>query len=171
MTRAQLTDEEWEFIEPHLPIGEYGPYYPRTLRQQFEGMIWRFRTGVQRREMSSEFGAWSTVSNRSRQWRDAEEFQALLEDLIAEAAKRREVDLYRVGIDSTTTRAHHDAAGMHLGQEARRPGGPHRPGEDRRRRGEGPPEGAAPKSKADTRPKQPPSGRNDDESAAGGSSA
>ncbi|WP_280888378.1 hypothetical protein [Streptomyces sp. LBL] len=24
MTRAQLTDEEWEFIEPHLPIGEYG---------------------------------------------------------------------------------------------------------------------------------------------------
>ncbi|WP_369780394.1 transposase [Streptomyces sp. R33] len=107
----------WEFIEPHLPIGEYGPYYPKTLRQQFEGMIWRFRTGVQRREMSSEFGAWSTVSNRSRQWRDAEEFQALLEDLIAEAAKRREVDLYRVGIDSTTTRAHHDAAGMHLGKE------------------------------------------------------
>jgi hypothetical protein len=36
MTRAQLADVEWEFIEPYLPIGEYGPY-PVRLRQQFEG--------------------------------------------------------------------------------------------------------------------------------------
>lgn len=85
MTHAQLTDEEWEFMEPHLPIGEYG-LYPKTLRQQFEGVIWRFRTGGQWREMPSEFGAWSTVSNRFRQWRDACVFDALLEDLIAEAA-------------------------------------------------------------------------------------
>jgi len=56
VTRAQLTDEEWEFTEPHLPIVEYGPY-PKTLRQQFEGVIWRFRTGGQWREMPSEFGA------------------------------------------------------------------------------------------------------------------
>lgn len=26
MTRRQLTDEQGEFIEPYLPIGEYGPY-------------------------------------------------------------------------------------------------------------------------------------------------
>lgn len=38
---------------------------------------------------------------------------ALLEGMIAEAAKRGEVDLSLVGIDSTTARAHHDAAGMH----------------------------------------------------------
>lgn len=50
MTRAQLTDVEGEFIEPYLPIGEYGPY-PERLRRQFEGVIWRFRTGGQWREM------------------------------------------------------------------------------------------------------------------------
>lgn len=61
MTRVQLSDEEWEFIEPYLPIGEYGPY-PERLRQQFEGVIWRFRTGGQWREMPQEFGAWPTVS-------------------------------------------------------------------------------------------------------------
>ncbi|UNZ21185.1 transposase [Streptomyces sp. 891-h] len=43
MTRVQLT-EQWEFIEPYLPIGEYGPYTER-LRRQFEGVIWRFKTG------------------------------------------------------------------------------------------------------------------------------
>lgn len=92
MTRVQLTDAEWEFIGPYLPIGEYGPY-PERLRLQFEGVIWRFETGGQWREMPREFGAWSTVHNRFRQWRDAGVFEALLEGLIAEAAKRGEVDL------------------------------------------------------------------------------
>lgn len=52
MTRRQLTDEQWEFIEPYLPIGGYGPY-PERLREQFEGVIWRFRSSAQWREMPS----------------------------------------------------------------------------------------------------------------------
>lgn len=109
MTRAQLTDKEWEFIEPYLPIGVYGPY-PERLRRRFEGVIWRFKTGGQWREMPQEFGAWSTVHNRFRQWRDVGVFGALLEGLIAEAAKRGGVDLSVASIDSTTVRAHHGAA-------------------------------------------------------------
>ncbi|MUT94200.1 transposase [Streptomyces sp. Z38] len=66
VTRLQLTDAEWEFIGPCLPIGEYGPC-PERLRQQFEGVIWRFKTGGQWREMPAEFGAWATVHNRFRQ--------------------------------------------------------------------------------------------------------
>ena len=109
----QLSDAEWEFIEPYLPVGEYGPY-PERLRQQFEGVIWHFKSGSQWRETPREFGAWSTVHNRFRQWRDAGVFEALLEGAIAEASKRGEVDLSLVSVDSTTVRAHHDAAGMHL---------------------------------------------------------
>jgi transposase len=67
--------------------------------------------------MPKEFGAWPTVHNRFRQWRDAGVFEALLEGLIAEATKRGEVDLSLVSVDSTTARAHHDAAGIHLGQD------------------------------------------------------
>jgi transposase len=48
---VQLTDEEWEFIGPYLPVGAYGPY-PERLRQQFEGVIWRFKTGGQWREIA-----------------------------------------------------------------------------------------------------------------------
>ncbi|KQZ16598.1 transposase [Streptomyces sp. Root55] len=109
----QLSDAEREFIESYLPIGRFGPY-PEQLRQQFEGVIWRFRTGGQWREMPAEFGASPTVHNRFRQWRDAGVFQALMEGLIAEAARRDEVDLSLVSIDSTTVRAHQDAAGMRL---------------------------------------------------------
>lgn len=116
MTRAQLTDEEWKFIEPFLPIGRFGPY-PERLREQFEGVVWRFRTGSQWREMPERFGAWQTVYNRFMRWRDAGVFQALLEEVIAEAARRDEIDMSLVSVDSTTARAHHDAAGMRVGEE------------------------------------------------------
>ncbi len=83
----QLTDPDWEFIAAYLPIGEYGPY-PERLRQQFEGLIWRFKTCGQAGD-ADEFGAWSTVHNRFRQWRDAGLFEALLEGLITEEGDRK----------------------------------------------------------------------------------
>ncbi|KNE84152.1 transposase [Streptomyces fradiae] len=83
----QLTGAEWEFIGPYLPIGEYGPY-PERLRQQFEGVIWRFKTGGQWWEMPAEFGAWSTVHNRFRQWRDAGVFEALMDEDVLTALEK-----------------------------------------------------------------------------------
>ncbi|MFE0508752.1 transposase [Streptomyces sp. NPDC058964] len=117
MTRAQLTDDEWEFIGPFLPVGMFGPY-PERLREQFEGVIWRFRTGSQGREMPERFGAWQTVYNRFMRWRDAGVFQTLLDEAIAEAALREEIDMSLVSVDFTTTRAHHspkDAPGTGIG--------------------------------------------------------
>ncbi|WP_443033834.1 transposase [Streptomyces sp. CA2R101] len=117
MTRAQLTDAQWEFIGPFLPMGRFGPY-PERLREQFEWVIWRFRTGSQWREMPSRFGAWQTVYNRFMRWRDGGVFPALLDEAIAEAASRDEVDMSLVSVDSTTARAHHEAAGMRVSEEA-----------------------------------------------------
>lgn len=159
----QLSDAEWEFIEPFVPVGAFGPY-PERLRQQFEGVVWRFKTGAQWREMPVEFGAWSTVSNRFRQWRDAGVFEALLEGLIAEAAKRGEVDLSLVSIDSTTTRAHHDAAGMHLDPEVLDALEKAAAEEDRTRA-----KGAMSRDKAGRTPGSIPSGTSADASADAGS--
>lgn len=155
MTRVQLTDEAWEFIGPYLPIGEYGPY-PERLRQQFEGVIWRFKPGGQWREMPQEFDAWQTVSNRFRQWRDADVFEALLEGLIAEAAKRGMAGLSLVSIDSTTARAHHDAAGMRLSEDALVALEKATAEEEKAR-----PKGAASTNKTGREPTQTPSGRSD----------
>lgn len=44
-------------------------------------------------------------------------FEARLEGLIAEAAKRGQVNLSLVRMDSTTARAHHDAPGTHLDED------------------------------------------------------
>ncbi len=116
VTRRQLTDAQWKFIEPYLPIGRYGPY-PERLREQFEGVIWRFRSSAQWREMPSEYGPWATVYGRFRVWRDVGVFSALLKGMIAEAARAGGTDLSLVSVDSTTVRAHHDAAGMRIGKD------------------------------------------------------
>ncbi|MFK0114093.1 transposase [Streptomyces sp. NPDC091217] len=65
VARGQLVDEQRRLIEPFQPIGEYGPY-PEQARDQFEGVIWRFRTGAQWRETPGEFGLWPTVYGRFR---------------------------------------------------------------------------------------------------------
>jgi transposase len=158
VTRVQLTDGEWEFIEPYLPIGEYGPY-PERLRQQFAGVIWRFKSGGQWREMPQEFGAWSTVHNRFRQWR-------VLEGMIAEAARQGEVDLSLVSIDSTTARAHHDAAGMHVDQDVLTALEKAAAEEEKARL-----KGAAPKNKTGRKSKRIPNGRSDDAPGADADSA
>ncbi|MFE3826806.1 transposase [Streptomyces sp. NPDC059092] len=111
MSRPQLSEAEWEFISPFLPVGEYGPY-PENLRAHFEGVVWRFRNVAKWWDLLEWFGRWSTVYGRFRQWRDAGVFTAVFQGAIAEAAKRGLVDLSLVSVDSTTVRAHHDAAGM-----------------------------------------------------------
>lgn len=62
MTRVQVTDEEWGFLELYLLIGEFGPF-PGWLR-------WWLRSGGQWREMPREFGARPAVHSRFRWWWD-----------------------------------------------------------------------------------------------------
>ncbi|MGW5663545.1 transposase [Streptomyces sp. NPDC003758] len=112
----QLTDAEWEFIGPYLPDRQIRPV-PRTAAAAVRGRDLALPDGWAAAGDPQEFGAWSTVHDRFRQWWDAGVFQALLEGLIAEAAKRGDVDLSLVSVDSTS-RAHHDAAGMHLAPDA-----------------------------------------------------
>jgi transposase len=116
MARGDLTDEEWSLIEPHLPLGERGPI--PDLRQQFNAVMWRFRTGSPWRDLpAAEYGPWSTVYDRFRSWAVHGVFERLMQMMIAEAAARGQADLDLVSVDSTTARAHHHAAGMVLDGE------------------------------------------------------
>jgi transposase len=115
MARGELTDEEWSLIEPHLPLGERGPI--PDLRQQFNAVMWRFRTGSPWRDLPEEYGPWSTVYDRFRSWVSTGVFEELMQAVIAEAAARGQADLDLVSVDSTTARAHHHAAGMVLDGE------------------------------------------------------
>jgi transposase len=110
MTRGDLTDTEWGLIEPHLPLGVSGPI--PDLRNQFNAVMWRFRTGGPWRDVPEQYGNWSTIYDRFRAWARQGVFQNLMNVMITEAAARGDVDLSLVSVDSTVSRAHHHAAGM-----------------------------------------------------------
>ena len=116
MARFDVTDAEWALIEPLLPVAATGPL-PRRLREQFNGILWRFRTGSGWRDVPERYGSWSTLYDRFNAWSKAGVFQALMDALIAEAALRGQVGLELVSVDSTIVRAHHESAGLAIAGE------------------------------------------------------
>jgi transposase len=115
VARGDLSDVEWELVEPFLPLGGRGPV--PDLRRLFNAVMWRFRTGRPWRDVPQEYGSWSTVYGAFQRWAAAGTFRMLMEGMIAEAAARDQVALDLVSVDSTVARAHHHAAGMAVDPE------------------------------------------------------
>ncbi|WP_326827100.1 transposase [Streptosporangium sp. NBC_01756] len=90
---------------------------PRRVRDQFNGILWRFRTGSGWRDVPERYGPWSTLYSRFNGWAKAGVFQGLMEALIAEAALRGQVGLEVVSVDSTIVRAHQESAGLAVAGE------------------------------------------------------
>jgi transposase len=116
VARFDLTDAEWALIEPHIPVAATGPL-PRRVREQFNGILWRFRTGSGWRDVPERYGPWSTLYSRFHAWTQAGVFQTLMDALIAEAGSRGQVGLELVSVDSTIVRAHHESAGLAVAGE------------------------------------------------------
>jgi len=116
VARFDVTDAEWALIEPLLPVAATGPL-PRRLREQFNGILWRFRTGSGWRDVPERYGSWSTLYDRFNAWSKAGVFQGLMDALIAEAASRGQVGLELVSVDSTIVRAHHESSGLAIAGE------------------------------------------------------
>ncbi|WP_169739806.1 hypothetical protein [Actinospica robiniae] len=53
MARGDVTNVECALIEPFLPVAATGPL-PRRARDQFNGVMWRFRTGSPRQRLTDE---------------------------------------------------------------------------------------------------------------------
>lgn len=107
--RFDLTDDEWERLECMIPVPELGRR-SRYLRQQLNGIMWKYRTGSPWRDVPERYGKWDTVYGRFRTWRDAGVWQELFDAVLADARERGSID-WNVSVDSTTNRAHQHAAG------------------------------------------------------------
>ncbi|MFG1947667.1 transposase [Nonomuraea sp. NPDC048826] len=82
MTRGDLTDEQWSLIEPHLPLGER--ISVPDLRQQFDAVLWRFRTSAPWEDLPAEYGPWPMAYDRYRWWAAAGVFAELAHALLPE---------------------------------------------------------------------------------------
>lgn len=110
MGRGDLTDAEWERLQPFLPVsnGRCGRW--RDHRQVINGILHRVRTGVQWRDLPERFGPWKTVYERHRLWSADGTWERLLQQVQAAADASGEID-WNTAVDSTIVRAHQHAAG------------------------------------------------------------
>ena len=62
--RGDLSDEEWERLEPFLPVSNDRCGRWHDHRQVIDGVSFRERTGVPWRDLPERFGPWKTVYER-----------------------------------------------------------------------------------------------------------
>ena len=112
MRRLDVTDAQWQRLEPLLP-----PEKPRTGRPNHDhrrvvsGMLWIHRTGAPWRDLPERYGPVGTVSSRFYRWCRAGVWDRILCALQAEADARGEIDWDLHFVDATIVRAHQHAAG------------------------------------------------------------
>jgi transposase len=112
VNRHDLTDRQWQRLEPLLP-----PQKPPTGRPNLDhrivinGILWIARTGAPWRDLPERYGIWSSVASRFYRWRKAGLWQQVFEALqsLADAAGR--IDWAVHFVDGTIVRAHQHAAG------------------------------------------------------------
>ncbi|PSJ29140.1 hypothetical protein B7P34_08470 [Streptosporangium nondiastaticum] len=110
MGRGDLSDAEWERLQPFLPVSNRRCGRWRDHRQVIDGILHRVRTGVQWRDLPERFGPWKTVYECHRLWSVDGTWERLLQQVQAEADAAGEID-WDISVDSTIVRAHQHAAG------------------------------------------------------------
>ncbi len=112
MARGDLSDEQWERIQPLLP-----PQKPKTGRPAHDhrrilnGILWVLRTGAPWRDLPKRYGPWQTVSSRFYRWRKARVWDRVLAELQRQGDAVGDLDWDIHYVDGTTVRAHQHAAG------------------------------------------------------------
>lgn len=111
MHRGDLTNEQWEKLEPRLPERAKEGRPRKDDRQVVNGILWVLRTGAPWRDLPERYGPWPTVYSRFQRWRKAGIWDGILAQVQATADDQGTVDWDVHFVDGTTVRAHQHAAG------------------------------------------------------------
>jgi transposase len=112
MRRHELTDEQFEVLEPYLPCsGAKGGHPWAEHRRILNGLFWKLQTGAQWRDIPERYGPWSTIYDRYRRFCHEGRFACMLVALRASLDERGQLDWEQWRVDSTSIRASRAAAG------------------------------------------------------------
>lgn len=112
MNRGDLTNEQWQKLEPLLPLQKPQTGRPNNdHRMVVNGILWVLRTGAPWRDLPERYGSWSTVYSRFQRWRKAGIWDRVLRELQAQGDQEGQLDWELHFVDGTIVRAHQHAAG------------------------------------------------------------
>jgi transposase len=110
--RYELTDEQWQVVEPILPkrTAKTGRR-PKDPRQMLNGIVWVLRSGAPWRDVPERYGRWKTVYDYYRNWRNNGTFDRLCSALQTRLDREGRIDWDLWCIDGSSVRAARAAAG------------------------------------------------------------
>ena len=116
-----LTDEQWERLEPLLPAQKSTGRPPNDHRPIINGILWIIRTGAPWRDLPERYGSRGTVSSRFYRWQQDGTWDRIFAAVqeLADASGHLDWDVHYV--DGTTVRAHQHAAGARKGTPKPKP--------------------------------------------------
>jgi transposase len=116
--RHEITDEQWERLQPLLPAQKARTGRPAAdHRRILNGILWVLRTGAPWRDMPERYGCWSTVYSRFQRWRQAGIWERIFATVQQAADAGGELDWEIHYVDGTVVRAHQHAAGAKKGTQ------------------------------------------------------
>lgn len=112
MKRHALTDEQWELIEPLIPLSAARTGRPaKDRRLMLDGIFWILATGAPWRDLPERFGPFQSVHRYFSNWRKAGVFARIVEALQVKLDNRGLIDWEMWCVDGTSVRATRAAAG------------------------------------------------------------
>ena len=112
MKRHELTDEQWELVEPMIPkkAAKTGRP-PMDRRVMLNGVMWILATGAPWRDLPERFGPHQTVYDYFANWRRDGVFAGILEALQIKLDEDGYIDWELWCVDGANVRAARAAAG------------------------------------------------------------
>ncbi len=109
--RFELTDEQWERLQPLLPQKAQTGRPATDHRQIINGILWILRTGAPWRDLPERYGPWPTVASRFYSWRKLGLWDHIFAQVQTQADDAGRIDWRIHYVDGTVVRAHQHAAG------------------------------------------------------------
>ena len=114
--RHELTDEQWQRLQPLLPPQKAATGRPnKDHRTVINGILWILRTGAPWADLPERYGSYKTVSSRFYRWQKAGIWNKILAVLQQNADACGKVQWEIHFVDSSGVRAHQHAAGAKRG--------------------------------------------------------
>ena len=114
----ELTDKQWELIEPLLSAGKSGPGKKgrprRNNREILDGILWIMRTGAPWKDLPTRYPPRNTCHRRFQEWVKDKTLERILETIARDLEERGGLDLRETFIDGSFTAA--KKGGFALGQ-------------------------------------------------------
>ena len=99
--RQELSDAQWQLIEPHLPPKKRMGRPRADDRKTLEGILWVLRTGARWQDVPREYTPGTTCWRRLKEWEESGVWETLWRAILAALEAEQKLDWAQAFLDGS----------------------------------------------------------------------